>query len=170
MHAHLTSVRLAPKKANIVAKMVRGMPVPDAVELLRRTSKKGARLIEGVLLSAMANASHNFKQNSQSMIVKTIIVNQGTAYRRGTPMARGRVRPLRKFMCHISITLGYPEGSGAEGKIEKRTERTEKTGKTGTKKTEKAPFKTAKNTVKSSGSDKPKAKASPAGKKSSQSS
>lgn len=92
-----------------MAKMVRGMTVPDATELLRNTSKKSARLFEAVLRSAVANAEHNFKQNAQSMILKTVVVNQGTAYRRGTPMARGRVRPLRKFLCHISITLGFPE-------------------------------------------------------------
>jgi large subunit ribosomal protein L22 len=109
MHAYLHSARLAPKKANLVARMVRGMPVPDAVELLRRTHKKGARLIEGVLRSAMANASHTFKQDPQTMIVKTLIVNQGMAYQRGVPMARGRVRPIKKFMSHISVTLGYPE-------------------------------------------------------------
>ncbi len=108
MHAHHTSARLAPKKANIMAKMVRGMTVPDATELLRNTSKKSARLFEAVLRSAVANAEHNFKQNAQSMILKTVVVNQGTAYRRGTPMARGRVRPLRKFLCHIAITLGFP--------------------------------------------------------------
>lgn len=90
-----------------MAKMVRGMTVPDATELLRNTSKKSARLFETVLRSAVANAEHNFKQNAQSMILKTVIVNQGTAYRRGTPMARGRVRPLRKFLCHIAITLGF---------------------------------------------------------------
>jgi len=111
MIAHLRSARLAPKKANLVARMVRGMPVPDAVELLRRTNKKGARLIEGVLRSAMANASQNFKQNPQSMVVKSVVVNQGVAYRRGVPMARGRVRPIKKFLCHISVTLGYPEGT-----------------------------------------------------------
>lgn len=88
--------------------MVRGMTVPDATELLRNTSKKSARLFEAVLRSAVANAEHNFKQNAQSMILKTVVVNQGTAYRRGTPMARGRVRPLRKFLCHIAITLGFP--------------------------------------------------------------
>ena len=91
-----------------MAKMVRGMTVPDATELLRNTSKKSARLFEAVLRSAVANAEHNFKQNAQSMILKTVVVTQGTAYRRGTPMARGRVRPLRKFLCHIAITLGFP--------------------------------------------------------------
>lgn len=108
MHAHLNSARLAPKKANLMAKMVRGLPVPTAVELLRKTHKKSARLFEGVLRSAIANAEHNFKQDPQMMILKTVVVNQGTHYRRGTPMARGRVRPLKKFLCHITLTLGFP--------------------------------------------------------------
>jgi large subunit ribosomal protein L22 len=116
MHAHLTSARLAPKKANLMAKMVRGMPVPDAVELLRKTGKKSARLFEGVLRSAIANAEHNFKQDPQMMILKEVIVNQGTAYRRGIPMARGRVRPIKKFLCHISITLGHAEVTNKEKK------------------------------------------------------
>lgn len=107
MQAHHYSARLAPKKANLVAKMVRGLPVPDAVELLRKTSKKAARLFEDVLRSAIANAEHNFKQDPQTMVLKTVVVNQGTHYRRGTPMARGRVRPLKKYLCHISITLGF---------------------------------------------------------------
>lgn len=91
-----------------MAKMVRGLTVPDAVELLRKTHKKSARLFEDVLRSAIANAEHNFKQDPQMMVVKTVVVNQGTAYRRGVPMARGRVRPIRKFLCHISISLGFP--------------------------------------------------------------
>lgn len=107
MQAHHYSARLAPKKANLVAQMVRGMTVPDAVELLRKTHKKAARLIEDVLRSAIANAEHNFKQDPQTMVIKSIFVNQGTHYRRGTPMARGRVRPLKKYLCHISISLGF---------------------------------------------------------------
>lgn len=115
MIAHHFSARLAPKKANLVARMVRGLPVPDAVELLRRTNKKGARIIEAVLRSAMANASQNFKQDPQTMVLKTIVVNQGTAYQRGIPMARGRVRPIQKFLCHVSVTLGYPEEKRRKG-------------------------------------------------------
>ncbi len=107
MHAYLHSTRLAPKKANIMAKMVRGMSVPDAMELLRKTSKKSARLFEQLLRSAIANAEHNFKQDAQRMIVKTVVVNQGQHYQRGLPMARGRVRPIKKFMSHISLTLGH---------------------------------------------------------------
>lgn len=107
MHATLRSARLAPKKANLMAMMIRGRSVPDAVELLRRTHKKSARLLEGVLLSAMANAGHNFRQDPQTMVIREVVVNQGSSLRRGVPMARGRVRPIRKFLCHISVTLGY---------------------------------------------------------------
>lgn len=119
MHAHLSSARLAPKKANLMAKMVRGLSVPSAVELLRKTSKKSARLFEGVLRSAMANAEHTFKQDPQMLVLKTVIVNQGTAYRRGIPMARGRVRPIRKFLSHISITLGFPDTKEARVSTER---------------------------------------------------
>lgn len=124
MQAHHYSARLAPKKANLVAKMVRGKTVPDAVELLRRTHKKGARLLEDVLRSAIANAQHNFKQDPQTMVIKTVVINQGTHYRRGTPMARGRVRPIKKFLCHISLTLGFPGDlqTPAKKKSEKKTE------------------------------------------------
>lgn len=104
-----------------MAKMVRGLPVPVAVELLRKTHKKSARLFEGVLRSAIANAEHNFKQDPQTMILKTVMVNKGIVYRRGVPMARGRMRPIKKFLCHISITLGYPGMPKAEK--EKRAEK-----------------------------------------------
>lgn len=142
MHASLSSARIAPKKANLMAKVVRGLPVPTAIELLRRTHKKSARLFEGVLLSAVANAQHNFKQDAQMMIVKEVIVNQGTSYRRGTPMARGRVRPIRKFLSHISVTLGFVGDSTAK-KVTK-------------KKVEKSPSQETKKPVKTSGSPKKK--------------
>jgi len=109
MKAHLHSIRIAPKKANLIARLVRGMTVPAAMEALRRTHKKGARLMEDLLRSAIANASHNDKQDPQMMIVKTIVVNQADSYRRGMPKARGQTRPYRKFMSHISLHLGFPE-------------------------------------------------------------
>ena len=57
----------------------------------------------------MANASHNDKQDAQTLVIRSLIVNQGEAYHRGVPMARGRVRPMRKFMSHIELVLGLPE-------------------------------------------------------------
>lgn len=109
MKAFAYSVRIAPKKANIVAKMVRGMPVPAAMLALQRTHKKAARIIEELLKSAAANAEHNDKQHRTDLVIKTIVVNQGAAYRRGTPMARGRMRPMKKFLSHITLTLGIAD-------------------------------------------------------------
>jgi large subunit ribosomal protein L22 len=108
MKAYLHSVRIAPKKANLIARMVRGLSVPVAMEQLRRTNKKAARIMETLLRSAIANASHNDKQDAQTMVVKTVVVNQGTAYHRGMPKARGQMRPYRKFLSHITLTLGLP--------------------------------------------------------------
>ncbi len=132
MKAHLNSARIAPKKANLIAKMVRGMPVGKAMIALQHTHKKGARMIEQLLKSAIANAEHNDKQDGTVLVIKTLVVNQGTSYRRAIPKARGAVRPIQKFLSHISLTLGI-----AEEKMEKA------------KKSEKAPSQTAKKSVKS---------------------
>jgi large subunit ribosomal protein L22 len=121
MKAYLRSARIAPKKANLIAMMVRGMRVTDAITALERTHKKGARLVEELLKSAVANAEHNDKQHRTNLMIKTIVVNQGTAYQRGVPMARGRMRPMSKFMSHIEITLGIADGVHEEKMQKKQT-------------------------------------------------
>ncbi|MFH1670409.1 MAG: 50S ribosomal protein L22, partial [Patescibacteria group bacterium] len=108
---------IAPKKANLIAKMIRGMTVPQALESLERTNKQAARILEDLLKSAMANAQNNDNQDPRELVIKSLIVNQGQAYHRGVPMARGRVRPMRKFLSHITLTLGLV---GKEEKKEKK--------------------------------------------------
>ena len=153
MKAYARSIRIAPKKANIVAKMVRGLPVPEALDQLRRTHKKAARIIEQLVASAAANAEHNDKQDRQILVVKLISVNQGAAYNRGVPMARGRMRPMKKFLSHISVTLGIAN--------DKETGETRGTGEIGDKKAKKAPSKAKKTAVSSAPSETKKAKGSP---------
>lgn len=120
MKAYLRSARIAPKKANIIAKMVRGMTVSTAMEALANTHKKGARMVEELLKSAVANAEHNDKQDSSKLVIKTIVVNQSMGYRRGVPMARGRMRPMTKFLSHISLTLGIAGAEEKEEQMEKK--------------------------------------------------
>ncbi|PIR50309.1 50S ribosomal protein L22 [Candidatus Peregrinibacteria bacterium CG10_big_fil_rev_8_21_14_0_10_54_7] len=120
MKASLRSVRIAPQKVNLIAKMVRGKPVPEAIAALERTNKKAARLLEGLVRSAMANAGHNDKQKPEEMIVKSLIVNKAQAYYRGVPMARGRQRIFRKFLSHVTLQLGYPEQEGEKPATKKR--------------------------------------------------
>ena len=113
MKAFIRSARIAPKKLSVIAKMVRGMPVPEALDALALTHKKAARIVELLLKSAVANAVHNDKQKEEDLVVKTVIVNQAQSYRRGVPMARGRMRPMRKFLSHIEIGLGIAEEDNA---------------------------------------------------------
>jgi large subunit ribosomal protein L22 len=114
MKAHLRSIRIAPKKANLVAGLIRGVQVRDAVHILKRTPKKAARIIEALLQSAIANAVHNDRQNVDHLIVHKLIVNQAGAHHRGVPMARSRVRPIRKFMSHITMTLSVVKPKSQE--------------------------------------------------------
>lgn len=115
MKAHLRQVRLSPKKANLVAAMVRRMKVDEALDFLSRVPKKGARMLHKVIHSAASNAEHNEKQNRKDLYIKELIVNKGPALRRYIPMARGRSRPIDKFASHISVKLGVevPESERA---------------------------------------------------------
>jgi large subunit ribosomal protein L22 len=119
MRAFLRSARIAPKKAAVLAQMIRGLSVADALDALTHTPKKAARMIAALLKSAVANATHNFKQREEELVIRSIIVNQAQSYRRGIPMARGRVRPIRKFLSHIEIVLGVMEEE-SEGTEEKK--------------------------------------------------
>lgn len=96
------------------------MSVPEAQVFLSRTHKKAARLFEDLLASAVANAAHNDRQDPQVLVVKEVVVNQGSSYRRGVPMARGRVRPMRKFLSHISVILGVQTEGAEEGSSKKK--------------------------------------------------
>ena len=143
MKAFLHSVRIAPKKANLVARMVRGMPVPEAMESLRKTNKKAARILETLLRSAIANASHNDKQDAQTMIIKEIVVNQGQAYKRGMPKARGQQRPYRKFLSHVSLSLGFASDADTAKQL-KKTSKAARTGKIKAEKPSQGPQKPVK--------------------------
>jgi large subunit ribosomal protein L22 len=150
MKASLRSVRIAPKKANLVASMVRGMSALEAIESLKRTPKKGARILQDLLESAVANATFNDKQKPESLVIKTIVVNKAQAYHRGVPMARGRVRPIRKFLSHIDVTLGIAGGAEPEKKTVKAEAKTS-SAKTAAKKSTKTPSQAVKKSAQSPG-------------------
>jgi len=99
-------IRISPKKANLVAGLVRNKNAVDALNILKFTPKKGAKLIYKVLHSAMANAENNFKQKREDLIIKEIIVTQGRTLKRSVPISRGRVHPILKRTSHITVTVG----------------------------------------------------------------
>jgi large subunit ribosomal protein L22 len=105
MKAILRNIRISPEKANLVAGLVRGAMVTDALNQLMFTPKKGARILYKVIASAAANAEHNLKQNRDRLYVKEIVVTKGPMYKRGISVSRGRVHPILKKTAQIRVRV-----------------------------------------------------------------
>jgi large subunit ribosomal protein L22 len=104
-------VRIAPRKARLVADEIRGKSVSEAVSALQFTNKRAAGLVGDVLKSAAANAEHNFEADVDVLRVKTIKVDEGPTIKRYRPRAMGRATMIRKRTSHITIELEAPEGA-----------------------------------------------------------
>ncbi|MGL5831454.1 MAG: 50S ribosomal protein L22 [Candidatus Altimarinota bacterium] len=114
MKAILRTTRITPKKANLIAGMIRKKTTGEALEILKYTPKKAAKMIHKLLSSAVANATNNFKQEPKTLIVKEVIINKGPTLKRGVPVSRGRVYPILKRTAHITVILGVSDGTAAE--------------------------------------------------------
>ncbi len=109
-------LRISPKKANLVAELVRRKPVNEALDILKFTPKKAAPLLAKVIKSAAANAEHNFKQNPENLIVKEIVVTKGMTMKRSVPISRGRMHPILKVSAHIRVSVAADETPAKETK------------------------------------------------------
>ncbi len=125
MKAVLRGIRITPKKANLVAGMVRGMPVKEAINLLKFTPKKGAHIISKVIASAAANAKNNFHQSVDDLIITQIWAVKGATLKRATPANRGRAWPIHEVMSHITVEVGLPEGMTPKKPVAKAEAKTE---------------------------------------------
>ncbi|HSH09173.1 MAG TPA: 50S ribosomal protein L22 [Oceanipulchritudo sp.] len=103
--AHTKYTRISAKKAREVARELRGRPANEALELLRFIPRKAARLLYKTLHSAVANAENNHNLNSDDLVIKEAIVEEGPAFKRFKPAARGSAKPIRKRTSHLRITL-----------------------------------------------------------------
>ncbi len=111
MRAVAKYLRIAPRKARLVADEVRGKGYPEAVSLLRFTNKRAARLVGEVLKSAAANAEHNMEADPGELRIKTIKVDEGPTLKRYRPRAMGRATMIRKRTSHITVELEPPVGA-----------------------------------------------------------
>ena len=89
-----------------MADQVRGLPVDRALSILKFSPKKGAKIIQKVLESAIANAEHNDGADIDELTVKSILVEQGPSFKRFMPRAKGRAFKITKPTCHIFVTVG----------------------------------------------------------------
>lgn len=86
--------------------MLRGLPVADAqAQLMFLPSRKARDLLGAVLKSVVANASHNLQVAASDLKVSDIIINEGFAFKRFSPVSRGQAHPILKKTSHITVTL-----------------------------------------------------------------
>ena len=105
-NANLRGVRLSAQKGRLVADLVRGKPVDQALSILAFSPKKGAGIIKKVLESAIANAEHNDGADIDVLKVKVIYVEKRMVLKRFTARAKGRGNRISKPTCHIYLTVG----------------------------------------------------------------
>ncbi|MFA5792557.1 MAG: 50S ribosomal protein L22 [Candidatus Gracilibacteria bacterium] len=126
MKAFLKNVRISPEKANLVAGLVRGAMVVPALNQLKFTPKKGAKILYKVIESAMSNAEQNLKQNREKLYVKEIVITKGPMFKRGMSVSRGRVHPILKRTSQIRVTLDLKAGVTEKPKAKKSAIKTSK--------------------------------------------
>ncbi|MEF3167726.1 MAG: 50S ribosomal protein L22 [Deltaproteobacteria bacterium] len=98
-------VRMSPQKARLVADLIRGKPVADAVRILDVSPTKPAHLIKKVVESAIANADQTGQIDVDSLYVKKICIDQGPQLKRIKPRAQGRAYRILHRLAHISVVL-----------------------------------------------------------------
>ena len=104
--AVLKGVHLSPQKARLVADLVRGKKVDNALNILQFSPKKGAEIIKKVLESAIANAEHNDGADIDELKVVSISVEKGPVLKRFHARAKGRGVRVLKHSCHIYLAVG----------------------------------------------------------------
>ncbi len=110
MKAILRNARVSPQKARLVANLVRGMDLDQAIEALTFTRKKSAGMIKQLIESAVANAENVGEQSGatidvDNLYVKTIYVDGGRVLKRWRPRAMGRATRVLKRTSHITVEL-----------------------------------------------------------------
>lgn len=109
--ATLRFARVSAQKARLVADMVRGRDVYEAIEMLTFTNKKSAPMVRKLIESAVANAEDLAQRDEvdldiDDLFVKTITVDAGPSLRRYRPRAQGRATRIMKKTSHITVVLG----------------------------------------------------------------
>lgn len=103
--AKLRNVRISPRKARLVADVVRGKPVSTAVDTLKLMNKKAAPMVSRLIKSAMSNAENKATVDVDRLVVSEIFVDDAPTLKRFLPRAQGRATPLRKRASHITVRL-----------------------------------------------------------------
>lgn len=103
--AVLRGARLSAQKGRLIADLIRGKSVAEALDILTFSPKKGADLVKKVLESAIANAEHNNGADVDELTVSTVFVDEGMTMKRIRPRAKGRADRILKRSSHITVKV-----------------------------------------------------------------
>lgn len=98
-------VRISPRKVSVVASLVRGRTVADALVILSHTPRSAALPVIKVIESARANADHNHGLKPDTLQITEISVTPGIRYKRFRPVSRGMAHPYQKRTSHIKVVV-----------------------------------------------------------------
>ncbi len=104
--AIVRGVRLSADKGRLVADLVRGKKVDQALNILAFTQKKAAGIVKKAVGSAIANAEHNDGADIDELKITSIYIEQGSTLKRFSARAKGRGNRISKPTCHIYVTVG----------------------------------------------------------------
>ena len=142
--ASLANAHVTPRKARLVAGLIRGLGVTEARVQLEKSVKKTSLPMLKLLESAVANAEHNFSLSRESLRVVRVDVNEGQKLKRWMPRAQGRATPLWHRLSHMSVVI---EGVAAKS-TSKKSPKVQKTASVKEEQTEGSEGKTKSTTVK----------------------
>lgn len=105
VQATAKGVRLSPRKVAVVASLVRGRSVEDALTILEHTPRRSALAVKKTILSAKANADHNHGYKPATLQITEITVTPGPRLKRYRPVSHGRAHPFQRKTAHIKVTV-----------------------------------------------------------------
>ncbi len=98
-------IRISPRKMKFVCDMVRGKHVDEALAILKFHPSKGAKILEKVINSTIANAENNFDMDREKLFVSEVYANQGPTLKRWRPRAKGAAYKILKRTSHIGAVV-----------------------------------------------------------------
>lgn len=104
-YAVAKGVRISPRKVSVVAALVRGRNVADAIVILEHTPRHAALAVKEAIKSASANAEHNHGYKPDTLFISEISVTPGPRFKRYRPAARGRALPYQRKTSHIRVVV-----------------------------------------------------------------
>lgn len=122
-------VRISPRKVQVVAALVRGRSVTDAITILSHTPRRSALAVRKTIESARANAENNHNLKADTLTITEIRIGNGPSFKRYRPASHGRALPFLRRSSHIYVTVDGEARAPKKPVVAKKPEATKKEAK-----------------------------------------